>query len=315
MKRFATLSLSVFFVALYLTNAQATSRVWVSLNSTAPDPDGSYLKPYRSFDAALQNVTAGGEVICLDAGAFWMMHINKSVTINCEGTIGTNSVLNDPTTEGVVEIYVGPTDVVVLRGLDLDFHKDVRGVYFFGAGTLIIDKARIANSNSSGVLFAPSGPANLVISDSLVTGNGAGSTGAGIRVYPTATGSARVTLEHLKVSGNVFGVAFDGTNSVAGINATIANSTISSNTNDGIIAVTSSGHSPIGVTVIDSRSTNNPVGIHSVGPNVTLRVKNSEVIGNNNGLVTSAGAAMLSAGSNTLEANGNNGGIHRVVRV
>jgi hypothetical protein len=52
---------------------------------------------------------------------------------------------------------------------------------------------------------------------------------------------------------------------------------------------------------------NNPIGIRSLGPNVTVRVDGSSVLGNSTGLSFSGGGALLSAGNNMVQANGING--------
>ena len=98
--------------------------------------------------------------------------------------------------------------------------------------------------------------------------NGASGTGAGIWIIPDTGGSAQVTLNRVLAEGNQFGIAVDGSNSTAGINVTITDSVTASNAQDGIVAVTTGGGAPIGVTVKNSKSTNNTIG----GPS-TARAK------------------------------------------
>jgi len=81
----------------------------------------------------------------------------------------------------------------------------------------------------------------------------------------------------------------------------------SANLNDGIIATTPAGGAPIGVMVTNTKSLNNGFGIRSLGPNVTVRVKNSDVIGNVTGLGFSGGGALQSYGNNSVDANATNG--------
>ena len=107
----------------------------------------------------------------------------------------------------------------------------------------------------------------------MFSNNGSG-TGGGIVVKPRPGGTAQVNLERVTVNGNAFGIAADGTGSSGGINMTIADSMIGGNAQDGIIAVTPSGGAPIGVMVLtNTKSVNNNIGIRSIGPNVTVRVK------------------------------------------
>ena len=55
-----------------------------------------------------------------------------------------------------------------------------------------------------------------------------------------------------------------------------------------------------------SGSANNGFGIRSIGPNVTVRVDGSTIIGNGTGVSALSGGALLSTGNNMLQANGTN---------
>jgi hypothetical protein len=140
-----------------------------------------------------------------------------------------------------------------------------------------------------------------------LSNNGDASSGAGILVKPSGTGSARVTLDRVFTSKNTFGIAIDGSASTAGINATITDSVSTGNAQDGIVATTIGGGAPIGVMVKTSKSVNNSFGVRSIGPGVTVRVDGSAVIGNGTGLASLSGGALLSFGNNNVEANGVNG--------
>jgi hypothetical protein len=183
-------------------------------------------------------------------------------------------------------------------------------VEFDNFGSLILDRVHIVGGAlGSSIKFAPTGPARLMISNSIINkgGNVSNGTGAGLLVQPQPGGTAQVALDNVRIEGNVFGIAIDGSSSTGGINATIRNSTIAGNKQDGIVATTSSGHAPIGVFVANTGSINNAFGIHSIGPNATVRVSNTEIVGNGTGLATLSGGALLSAGNNHVQANGSNG--------
>jgi hypothetical protein len=128
-------------------------------------------------------------------------------------------------------------------------------------------------------------------------------TGGGIVVRPQGPGTAQVSLEHVIVTGNVFGIAADGSLSTGGINMTIADSVISNNLNDGIIATTPAGHAPIGVLITNTKSVYNAFGVRSVGPNVSVRLNNSDIAGNGTGLNFGSGGALFTFGNNRVRAN------------
>jgi hypothetical protein len=119
----------------------------------------------------------------------------------------------------------------------------------------------------TGIRFAPNSVSKLSVTDTVISNMGSG-TGGGIVMNPQSGGSAQVSLERVTVSGNAFGIAADGTGST-GINMTIADSMIGGNSQDGIIATTPSGGTPIGIMVKNTKSVNNAFGIRSLGPDVT----------------------------------------------
>jgi hypothetical protein len=301
---FAT-AIAAFFGAQTVAEAQTNYASYV-MSSGSDASDCSRSTPCASFAGAYGKTRAGGEIICLDKGNFSSLQITRSVTINCDSpqaglTVATNTVAR-------FEITTAATDRVILRGLDFDIGRYAgfgNSIQFTGAGALILDHVKITGNPDSfnGIFFAPTGSSRLIVTDSLIAYNGGSGGGAGIRVYPSPGGSAQVSLDRVSLSGNAYGIAFDGSNNTAGINATINDSVASGNDQDGIIVTAPSA--PIGVTVVNSRSVNNSFGIRSFGTNVTVRVQGSQIIGNGTGL--SGSGALLTGGGNTVQANATNG--------
>lgn len=300
-----TAALAVGSTAAHAQNA----RSWVASNGL-DTAACSRANPCATFGVAITKTNPGGEITCVDAGNFGEVIINKSLTINCEGVLGSNASSLTATSNFIVNMFAAG-DRAILRGLDIDRASAlVDAITFNGLGTLVLDRVKISGAKGdgiSGILFNPTGAGRLIVTDSIIANNGGPTTGAGIRVVPQAGASAQVLLERVNVSGNTFGIAADGTGSTGGINMTISDSVAASNTQDGIIAVTPGGGAPIGVLVTNSKSVNNAVGIRSIGPNVTVRVKNSDIAGNSTGLSFSGGGALLSFGNNAVQANGSNG--------
>jgi hypothetical protein len=314
MKKLATAVFAFVFVSfLHIVSASATNfRSYVS--SSGNDSDTcTASSPCATFHGAYDKTSTGGEIVCLNSGDFSFLTITKSITVNC---IAANPGNAAPNNAGIGEIVVttAATDRVILRGLDLDLYGALTTglVVFQGSGTLVIDRVKVtSNTNgagSGGIVFMPNGPGKLVVTDSIVANNGnPNGSGAGILVQPQSGGTAQVTLERVNVSGNVFGIAADGSSSTGGINMTVKDSVLASNVSDGLVATTSSGGAPIGVLVSNTASTNNGFGIRSIGPNVTVRVDGSKIAGNGTGVSALNGGALLSAGNNIVEANGSNG--------
>jgi hypothetical protein len=256
--------------------------------------------PCQSLSHAKDMTSAGGTVTCTGPGVNGeSLGITQPLTIRCEGGELGYLVINQ-TSQQAGRVFVHGLSVGADRSLPY-------AVGIGGAGSVVLQNVKITGTNAAGVYVVPDSALNLTIADSVISNGGSGATGGGIVVKPDAGGSARVALERTAVSGNVFGIAFDGSNSAAGINAIIKDSMISGNSQDGIVATTTAGHAPIGVFVSGSASSNNAYGIRAIGPNVTVRVEDTKITGNNTGLAASGGGGLLSYGNNKVDANGSNG--------
>jgi hypothetical protein len=260
--------------------------------------------PCGDFATATGATQAGGVISVLDSGDFGPLQIRQPVTIRADGADG--GLVNLVGNFGI-QILGGPSDVFTLEGL----HLDGGGINFFSGArlhVLCVVANVFINGVVSGILFEPTGAGQLDVTDTVLMNNGSGAAGAGILVKPQSGGTAQVSLERVTVNGNAFGIAADGTGSSGGINMTIADSMVAGNSQDGIIATTPGGGAPIGVMITNSKSVNNAAfGIRSIGPGVTVRVKNSDVTGNNTGLSFSGGGALLTFGNNAVRANGSDG--------
>jgi hypothetical protein len=267
--------------------------------------------PCKTFTAALSVTLDGGVISCADpVSDYGPLVISSSVTIDCTGSGAAFAVLG-----GQNGIIINTAGIfVVLRGLTInssDVAVGAAGVSVGDGAIVQIEQCKFSAFNANAAIavnYIPSsGNGQLTINDSSFFHNGTGSTGGGIVIRPQGTATARVILNRVLVTGGVFGIAADGTNSTNGINMTIADSVAGGNSLDGIVAVTDSGHAPIGVMVNNTKSSNNGFGIRSIGPNVTVRVSNSTVIGNGTGLSSVSGGALLTFGNNEVRANGADG--------
>jgi hypothetical protein len=265
-----------------------------------------HLNACTTFTSALTNTNPGGVIYCLNGVTDGVINITKSITIDCTNT---NASIVATGANAAITIN-GAGIVVTLRGLKIRGQGGSLGVNVVNAASVIIEDSTISNftiAPAIGIKFAPSAAAQLVVTDTSLTGNGSGSVGGGIQINPSAGGSAQASLNRVSAAKNVFGIVADGTGSTTGINMTITDSVASGNTQDGIIAVTPSGGAGIAVMVANTKSVNNAIGIRSIGPNVTVRVKNSDITGNSTGLSFSGGGALLTFGNNAVRANNSDG--------
>ena len=290
-------SLLAAFVAV--EPACATLRTYVATYGSGSTCTRS--APCLSLQGAHDVTDVGGEINCLDSGDFGGATILKSITIDCTNNIASTFYAMKVNAPGAFVILRGIT--VLGNGVE-PIGIDIRN------GSVNIQNCQVNGfrvSTAVGIKFAPASASKLVVSDTIITNSGTGGTGGGIVINPQPGGTAQVVLNRVSVDKNVFGIVADGSGSTGGINMTVTDGLSSGNSQDGIIAVTSTGGAPIGVYVKNTRSVNNTIGIRAIGPNVTVRVDGSSVIGNGTGLSFSGGGALLTAGNNMVQANGANG--------
>jgi len=284
-------------------SAQAT-RTWVSGVGDDANPC-SRTAPCKTFAGAISKTAAGGEINCLDPAGYGAVTITKALVISCPYTEGGALAAGN----GIV-VNAGVNDVVVIRGLDIfGVNPPTNGVRFIAGGELHIEDCvirRFNAANSQGVSFQPSGASLLYIVNTTITSNGSGSTGGGILVQPTGTGSARVSLRDVRVHGNANnGIRIDSTGNTSGlVLVSMENSEVTGN-GSGISVVSPAGGAvQTRLLMQGSNVSNNPgTGITANGAQVQLRVGNSTISFNGTGLSSLNGAQIFSYGDNRLGMN------------
>jgi len=286
-------------------SAQAT-RTWVSGVGDDANPC-SRTAPCKTFAGAISKTAAGGEINCIDPGAYGAVTITKAMMIRCDyveaGVLasGTNGIT----------INAGANDAVFLSGLDIHGGgTGFNGIRLLAGGSLHIQNSVIRafnGANGLGVLFAPSAASQLTILDSTIADNGNGSTGGGILIQPTGTGSAKVTLQNVAVQNNAnAGFKIDTTgNTGTGIAATIDGSQFVGSA-AGVVNFTPGGAAISALMLVNSTVANNNFGVFGNGAGATIRVGNTTITGNTTGVFSSS-ATISSYGDNRLDGNGTDG--------
>lgn len=259
-------------------HAQAT-RTWVSGVGNDANPC-SRTAPCKTFPGAISQTAAGGEIDVLDPGGFGAVTITKSITIAAEGS-GEGGILVAGTNG--IAVNAGPNDIVILRGLQIDGgppgSNSLAGVKFNTGAKLTIQNSSIRNftggsPNGYGVSFTPSGASSLLISDTVISSNGSGTTGGGIYVAPSGTGSAKVNLVRVLSANNTIGIQATGQTKIMVDQTTVAN-----NSTNGI----------------------------QVNGTASVLLSNSVVTGNNVGLFKGGNGKIFSFGNNAISGNTTDG--------
>src|SRR5882724_5238793 len=272
--------------------AAPVARTFVSAQGSDANPC-LVSSPCRTFQAALALTTAGGEIFVLNSANYGAVTISKAVTITSEGAVA--GVL---ATTGVgITINAGASDVINLRGLDIDGGKTgATGIQFSSGSALNIQRSVIRGFTGSGINFAPSSASSLFVSDTMVSNN----QGNGVLVSGGAA-AVKGALTRVTATGNGVGFFASGAN----VTMTVADAVASNNTY-GI------GANAAAVMVRNSAVSSNSVGI-AADQNATVRVGQSTVTANATGWQASNGGQTQSYGNNNVSGNTNDGTISTTV--
>jgi hypothetical protein len=189
-----------FFIAAQ-ASAQAT-RTWVSGTGSDANPC-SRTAPCQTFAGAISNTAAGGEIDVLDAGGFGALTITKAITIRSDHA-EAGVLVNGST---AITISVGPSDKVVLFGLDLEgINLGLGGIQINSAGDVLIERCNIHQFKGNGVTIVTNSQVRVTIKDSDIQQN----AGSGVVVNSTpGFGHAKI-FNTLILSNGADGVQVNG---------------------------------------------------------------------------------------------------------
>jgi hypothetical protein len=157
-------------VALNAGSASAqASRTWVSGVGDDANPC-SRTAPCKTFAGAISKTAPAGEINVLDPGGFGGVTITKSITIS---SVGFEAGVLVSGTPGIT-VAAGPTDQVVLEGLDIEgLGTGTNGVNFVSGALLVIERSKIHKFATNGVNVASNtAGARVIINKSLILSNG-----------------------------------------------------------------------------------------------------------------------------------------------
>lgn len=294
-----------FVVAANPAHAQLNDTTYMSAAGGASNSPGCGATPATAcgrFESAINTTVAGGRVVCVNAATDnTEVTITKSITIDC------------PSGESLGAITVnGPGIVVRLRNLTINGENIVQfGINAVNMAALYLENCVIINNNNASgvggappflsIKFVPSSNAQLFVTNTIISNNGDSGAGGGISIAPTGGATASVTLDGVKLLGNVFGI---GLNSSGGtIVGAMHHSTVSGSNVSGLVAF--GGGSPIFWNVDDSKIMNNhSFGIQALGSGVNLEIGNSTISGNGTGV---SGSGIVSFKNNQISNNATDG--------
>ena len=286
-------------------HAQAT-RTWVSGVGDDANPC-SRTAPCKTFAGAISKTATNGEINCLDPGGFGAVTITKSISIICDHTQGAIAAAGTPS---AILINATANSIVTIKGVNIECAATGQnGVRVIGSGAIVhLHKLQIRNcrGGGSGINIEPSsGETDVYVADSYITANGTSSTQAGIRVRPTGSGSANLTVDRTQLENNSNGVIADSSATVGSIRGSVRDSMIGGGSFTGVAAITSPSSQSI-VMVDRSSVFNNGTGLSTSGAGAALVVSHTTVRANGTGLSALSGY-MYTYGNNAVSGNGVDG--------
>jgi hypothetical protein len=214
-------------------SAQAM-RTWVSGVGDDANPC-SRTAPCQTFAGAVIKTLDGGEINCLDSGAFGPLLITRSLSIICSG-VEAGIAGSGPSG---IQISASSANFIYLQGLDLEGVGGTSGIEVISAGKVTIVDCVIRGFRLAGVHLEPITPVLTYITNTTFDQNL-----YGVAVTSVNAGGAQTiaTLDNVRILGNgpdngSFGVAVDGAHaSIVMNNSTvIRNQTGLSETNGGLL--------------------------------------------------------------------------------
>jgi hypothetical protein len=260
----------------------------------------TFALPCRSFNAALAQTAAGGEIDVLDPAGYGPMTITKAISIVNDG-VGTAGILAASNSTGVI-INAGASDSVHLRGLTIEgLGTGQHGIQFNTGGNLAIENCVIRGFGYTGISISPSTSSSFSVSNTIASNNN-----FGILVQPTGSAVVSGVLSKVIINNNSNGIfVYGGGTTGASLNVTIADSVASNNAVEGVGAGSSSGGAAAAVMLRNVVASYNFFGLLA-SANTILRVAHSVVTGNGTGVNTTNGGILDSYGDNDIDGNTTN---------
>jgi len=215
---FRLVSISIFIASASIFAQGQATRTWVSGVGDDVNPC-SRTAPCKTFAGAISKTATGGEINCLDPGGYGSVTITKSMTIDCRGTIGSTLAsatqgfiinIGDGDSAKLVRLRglsisgagggtsptagrsgygTGLNGVRILSAANV-YIEDVVIDGFTKSGVSIentagnarvsVQGSSLRNNEGSGVFaFCVGGTATVVVTDSLISGNGTAFSASG----------------------------------------------------------------------------------------------------------------------------------------
>jgi hypothetical protein len=271
--------------------------------------DCSPTTPCRTFQGALAQTNAGGEITVLGTAGYGTVVINKAVSIVNPG--GFEASMFVSSNGKGIEIDAGANEAVTLSGLTINGSGTGSGIVFNSGASLTVDNCVIQNlqysgsgyDTGNGILIQPtSGTMTFTITNTKVLNNGY----VGIAYLPpSGTPTANGSISGVVADGNSYGISINSVlTSASTTTVSISNTTASYNASDGIHANDLSG-STMSVSIDNAAIIGNSNGIEGLG-NASVVLGRSTIVSNaSHSIYNGTSGTFFTYVNNQIGLNGN----------
>jgi len=279
--------------AVHAAPVQAQStRTWVSGKGqdVLLNPPCTLFSPCKTLQFALKQTAAGGEISVLDPDGMGQVIIDKAITINGEGTLG--SIL---TSAGAgITVDVPAKDNVIIRNISINGGPVGSVGIQVNSGNVTVDKCLIfgfvGSPSGVGINATFTNGGRLDVRDTNIT-----HVTNGI-ILKTEQGSAIGTADNVRINNSASqGIAALSAGAVMTVNRSFI-----SNSGNGVGTPSGAGT----VNVVDSVLSNNTIAVNAQGSGSTIRLTNNSIFDNATGFAIGAGATVATALNNKTAGNG-----------
>src|SRR5215831_8436027 len=240
-------SLGSCLLALCIASGASAQARQTFVSASGSDKDTcTRADPCRNFNRALSLTAPGGEVVALDSGTYEPFGVGKSVSVTAAP--GAHVAISAASGDGI-QVGAGASDVVVLRGLDVESQGGgFAGILYSAGGELHVESCVISGFG----ILTSSGPGNTV-------------TAEGVRLESNqaglfATNGARLSIRNSVIAGNSQqGIVASGNGPGSFVEVNIEGCMIANNGADG---VDSDANGTAIVRISTSIVTDNSIGLH-----------------------------------------------------
>lgn len=255
----------------------------------------SRAQPCRTFNAGINAVQPGGEVVVLDSGGYGPAAVTKSVSLIAP--VGLHASIAS-TSNVSIDIAAGPTDTIIIQNLTITALGGLPGIIAEIFGTVFITDCRIDGASIGIDIVATTANAEVYVNDTTISN----SLSMGVRVLSQANAPVFGTFSDLRIMNTtVYGISVGSDSNVVCIRC-------ESHAGDvGFRALGSGSSNFADLTCDRCVATRNNIGFESVGSlSGTGRIRLSRSVATLNGTgvaETGAGGILVLSGTNAFSGN------------